>query len=122
MMSKYRIESVRYSNVDMDEIYDGERIVATVADGRGWGMVAVIEQETAPLLAEIERLKAENAKLQEKLEHAQLLMRTIKNNLPSEDYSTGNAPQLRPAAYSAWVSYHYLLSYFKSQESESDNV
>lgn len=59
MAEKYRIESVRYSNVDMDEIYDGERIVATVADGWGLSMVTLIEGETAPLHAEIERLKAQ---------------------------------------------------------------
>jgi hypothetical protein len=62
-MAKYIIKNVRSGGHDMDEIWEDNRYIATVPDGKGQETVKLIEGETAPLHAKIEKLKAENARL-----------------------------------------------------------
>lgn len=69
-MAKYAIINARYGGADMDEIWEDNRYIATVPDGKGQETVKLIEGETAPLHAEIEMLKVENARLLAELANA----------------------------------------------------
>lgn len=116
-MGEYRVDD----DTVLFHVVDGnEKTIATFKPAHLWAanhLVDVLNTETAPLIAEIERLKAE-------LELAQGIMKNVMDNLPSEDLSRVQTPQWMPTVWSAYIANRTIKRYFdsfddKKEESET---